>query len=628
MKKILGISALVLLGLLFSNQCVAKKKKIKFGKVGLEDLEMKVYALDTSAPAVIIYEGGYYDAVNHQFYQHKRIKILKKEGYFMADNEFYTTSKGSIKGITFNIENGEIVKSKLEKDHIYEEKLWDYKYTYNVAMPDVRVGSVLDIEIKYDGFPYIWFFQGAIPIVKSEVELGDSQFLTFRKQVGGLIRPEMIDYNHWVAENVPAFISEPYLSSSKNYLTRVEFDINETHFPGYYTMEYASSWKSVDNILQKYSKFGKIIELGSTGFLNKSVKKIKNTATSETEKVRMAVETIKSIMEWNGYNRLLISEKTLQEVAGNKNGNSADINIMLIKLLQRLDIEVYPLVLSTRSNGMLHPVYPSLWKLNYVLAYVRVDGKEMVLDATMEELPYDMLPIRCLNYSGRVLDQRGTKKFSLITDKKFVKRNYYDLTLDENFTLTGKVSYMSKDYAAYDFRLDYDDYLSEQDYVDNLMDSNDGLSITEFTIENIEILEKPVVEKYDVEIEDMVSIIDNQAYINMFMFEQINENPFKSEKRKYPIDFTYARANTGVVRIKLPENYTIEELPETVNINLPENSAQFTMIYQYDNNVLTLNYNLLINRFVFGEKVYVNIKEFYAQVVSNQSKPVIVNINE
>ncbi len=628
MKKSLSISVLILVGVLFSNTTFAKKKKIKFGNISIEELAMKVYSLDTSAPAVVLYESGYYDGKNHQFYHHKRIKILKKEGYYMANNKFNTSAKGRIKGVTINLENGKIVVSKLEKESVYEEKLWDYRFIYNVALPDVKVGSVIDIEVRYDGFPINWYFQKHIPVVFSELELGDNQYLTFRKTLTGFIRPKLVDYQHWVAENMPAFINEPYLSSSRNYLTKIELDVLETHFPGYYPLDYAYSWKTINTLMHKYKRFGKIIDLGGASFLNKYASKIKEKATNETEMAQMAVETIKLIMEWNGSSRLFLSEANLSEVLYNKSGNSADINIMLIKLLQKLDIDLIPMVMSTRANGMLDPVKPSLNKLNYVMPYVQVDGtKFMLLDATDKNLPYNMLPPRCLNYFGRLLDDREVKKLSLIPDKKFSKRSFYDLELDENLILTGVISHSNKDYAAYRFRNNYDEFLGDKDYVENLMEKNNGLIITDYSIENIKDLEKPVVEKYETEIEDAIIVIDNQAYINMFLLEQIKENPFKIKDRKYPVDFTYQQTFSGVIRIKLPSNFSIAELPEPANMSLPENSVKFTMMYQFTNNVLTLNYKLMINRVVFPESVYANIREFYTHIVSNQSKPVIININ-
>jgi hypothetical protein len=627
MKKVLSALLIAAMTILLVNNSFAKDKKVKYGKVSLADLQMTSYEPDTSAVAVVLYEKGEYDGTNHQFYFHRRLKILKKEGLGFANYEFNTGAKGFIKGITFNLEDGKIIETKLDKLNIYEEKIWDYNFEYNVAMPNVKVGSVLDIEVKYDGFPPVWYFQRSIPVVLSELELGDNQYLTFRKSLGGIIRPQSVGYNHWRVENMPAFISEAYISSNKNYLSRIELDINETHFPGYYALEYTTSWKSVQTILLRINSFGKALEWPNN-FLNKYTKEIEETATTDTEKAKLAVEKIKSLVNWNEVSRFTIAEDNLSEVAKDKEGNSAEINLMLVDLLNKLDMDARPMVMSTMANGMLHPTNPSLNKLNYVVAYVNVNGKGMILDATSKELNWDMLPIRCLNYAGQVLDGHNTKRVMISPKEKYAQRAYYDLKLDENMILSGKLSYLNKDYAAYDFRNEYKAYLSDQDYVDMLIGENDGLSIRDYKIENIKVLEKPVAEKYEVEIEDAVSIIDGQAFINMFLFEQINENPFKAKERKYPVDFAYAKAISGVVRLAVPDNYTIAELPKPISISLPEKSAKFTMIYQMSNKVLTLNYKLLINRPVFPEKAYSFIKEFYSQIITNEEKPVVFNINE
>jgi hypothetical protein len=325
---------------------------------------------------------------------------------------------------------------------------------------------------------------------------------------------------------------------------------------------------------------------------------------------------------------LTISKDNLSQVANDKEGNSAEVNLMLIELLDKLNIDVHPMVMSTRDNGMLNPVNPSLNKLNYVVAYVHIDGEYLIIDATSKELTWNMLPVNCLNYSGQVFDEEQTKKATITPKEKYSKIIYYNLKLNKNMTLTGNLSYSNKDYAAFDFRTKYKSQLGDQDYVNKFVDSKSGLSITNYKIENVKTLEKPVTEKYDVEIEDALTIIDGQAFLNMFLFEKMTENPFKLEERKYPVDFAYARAISGIVRIELPNNFTVAELPKAVNLTLPEKAANFTMIYQMSNNVLTLNYKLLINRSVFPENAYALIKEFYAQVINNEDKPVVLNIQE
>ena len=617
---------MVLITLLFSNQGNAKDKKMKFGKVSMDDLEMKVYAPDTSASAVILYESGVFDVINNNFHILRRIKILKKEGYSMANNEFQNSGKSSVRGITFNLENGNIVESKLERSSIFEERVWDYKYVLNVAMPDVKVGSVMDIEVTYRGFPFLWFFQHSVPTVKSEFILGETSYYTFREYLGGFIQPEKAGFNHWIAEDIPAFIEEPYMNSSKNYLTRIEIELTESHIPGGRPMEYAYSWESVDKYLINSTFFGDALSAPSN-FINKYADEINAKATTDSDKVKLAVEKIKSITKWNKLNRVFHTSGSLPDMFKEDEMSSADINFMLIRLLQKLEINVVPLVMSTRDNGLLYPNYPSLWKLNYVLAYAMVDNKYIPLDATSEDLPYDMLPVRCLNYTGRVISQSTRIEADLFTDKKHSQRIFWDLALDNTMTLKGNFSYQKMGYAAYDFRKDFKKYLSQSDYVDNLMSRKNGFIVSDFTIENIDSVNRPIVEKYNAEIEDAIIVIDNQAFFNMFLYEQINENPFKAEERRYPVDFIYGRATTGVVRLTLPENLTVAELPESASISLPDNAAKFTMMYQLDKNVLTLNYKLLINWTIFNETDYTMIRQFYGLVVDSQSKPVIFNLN-
>nr|NQU94325.1 hypothetical protein [Bacteroidota bacterium] len=79
------------------------------------------------------------------------------------------------------------------------------------------------------------------------------------------------------------------------------------------------------------------------------------------------------------------------------------VNLILYQLLKKLDFEAFPVVISTRENGMLSPVYPSLNKLNHVIVYVKNNGNDYLLDATEDYMPYSLLPKKCLNWSGHII---------------------------------------------------------------------------------------------------------------------------------------------------------------------------------------------------------------------------------
>ena len=83
---------------------------------------------------------------------------------------------------------------------------------------------------------------------------------------------------------------------------------------------------------------------------------------------RMACDSLKKIMKWNKEASLFPSSLNLAARYKMKVGNSSEINLMLIMLLKKLDIETTPVVMSTRDNGVLSPIVVSIDKLNYVIA--------------------------------------------------------------------------------------------------------------------------------------------------------------------------------------------------------------------------------------------------------------------
>ena len=128
MKK---ISLLVLLTI-FTIQ-LTQAQKIKFGKVSKEALEEKLYPLDSSANAAYLYKKrNTYTTVLAGSIElttvvHGRIKIYNKEGFDWATKEIqlYKTSHSNrervigLKAVTYNLQDGEIVKTKLEKSEVF-----------------------------------------------------------------------------------------------------------------------------------------------------------------------------------------------------------------------------------------------------------------------------------------------------------------------------------------------------------------------------------------------------------------------------------------------------------------------------------------------------------------------------
>lgn len=651
MKKL--VYTLVIL-LVLSTITYSQKAPIKFGNINKAELENLVFAPDTTAPAVILCDYGYFTESRFQFIRILRIKILKKEGYTWANQTFNTNDKTNIRGITFNLANNEIVESKLKGESIFKTKITENFYEMRVAMPNIKVGSIIDIEFTYSGMPYEWDFQQEIPVIHSELFLEPSPYVKFNKNYFGYI-PLIESTNfHWIAKDVPAFKPEPYMTSSKNYRTRLEFDIDEVSFPGrtqIYTVNgvtyqrdfsgyyqgYTTSWDKIRDLLyfSKYSgtmgylaflyeHFG--LSLANDTYLNETANTIKSQFQSQDELIKAAYDYTKQI-KWNNSNRFLAEKSFLNNVYKEKKGNSADINLALVQLLIKLGLDAGPIVMSTRGNGRLSEIHPSINKLNYVIAAVFTDNDTILLDATEEKCPYYLLPMRALNGQSQFIDKKRTGWVQLTTDKKDKQMEVYSLSIGEDNSLKGKLNYSKGDYAALDFRTDYEDFNSDDEYLKDYKEGKKGLKIISHTIDNLDSIYKPINEEFEVEINNMISDIDGELYLTPLIYEQMKENPFKVNERNYPIDFGYTRDKTIIANYTFPVGYTVVSLPVNTNMKLPGNSAVFSCKSSVTEGKISIVYKFSINKSLFVQTEYADLREFYNQIIAKEAEPIVLKKN-
>jgi hypothetical protein len=617
MKKHL-LTLILLVG--FYGIAKAEKAPIKFGDISKADLLNNVYAPDTSAPAVVLCDYGYFTESRFQFVRVLRIKILKKEGYPMANQTFSVDSKASIRGITYNLEGNEIVETKLKNESIFKTRVTDDIYEMRVAMPNVKVGSIIDIQFMYIGIPSEWDFQQEIPVVRSELVIEPSTYLTFSKNFFGYIPLTIGTNTRWVSENVPAFKPEPYMTSSKNYRTRFEFDLESVSFPGYYK-EYTTSWDAVRELLYNSTYFG--IVLNADGYIRSEAKEMKLRGGNQEDLIRMAYDYVKKI-KWDETDRLFTDKTGLNSAYKEGKGNSAEVNLALIQLLRKLDFNAGPIVMSTRSNGRLSAFKPSLNKLNYVIAAVFTDKDTLLMDATEANCPYYLLPMRDLNGQGRYMDKNLNGWLPLQTKKKEKQMVVYTLSVEEDMSLKGSIMYSKTDYAALDFRNDYEDFNSDDDYLTDFKEGKKGLKIVSHKIDNLDSLYKPLNEEFQIVSNNSVSEIDGELYIMPLLFEQIKENPFKVSKREYPIDFGYAREKTIIVNYNIPKGYTVVNMPANVSLKLSENSASFSCKSSVTEGRVTLMYKFNINNSLFLQTQYADLREFYNQVIAKHAEPIVL----
>ncbi len=618
--KVLAITFLFL-----SVMQVNAQKKVKFGKVSIEELKMTQYEKDTTAEAVILYNKGELNGSTLDFYRHYRVKILKKSGYGWANLVVDVPSQSSVSGFTYNLENGEVVKTKLKNESIYQEEITDDFSILRVFMPDVKVGSI--IEIKYSHFlpPFEWRFQDEIPVVYSELKLNPNQYIKFSKNMFGYEPLAEATQYSWIAKDMPAIKGEPYINSLDNFITKMEIDIRNINIPGRYYKDYASDWNSIYKTLHESESFGKEIE--RPGYLKSEAQEIAAKYSDPVDQLKAAHAFIKENIKWNGKSRLYASEDLPGIFKKEKIGNSADINLSLISMLRKLDMNVQPIVLSTVDNGLLSMVQPSFNKLNYVIGYVKIGDQEYFLDATDPNLPMGILPERCLNGNARLISENYNTWKDLTPkdcmDKEVIQA---EIQIDESGKITGTLNRKLEQYAALHFRNKMSEANDEESYLEELEELHFGLNVEDYKVTNLsDDLADAAKQSFELDITDMADDLGGTIAFSPLFFNVDYDNPFKSLERVYPVYFSQPIEKTSVVKVKIPEGYTFMDLPKPTNVRLPENGGRFLFtVSKLNDQEIQIVSKLELDKTVFLPDEYPYLQKLYSIIIDKMSQQLLI----
>jgi hypothetical protein len=600
---------LTFLSLILSDAIAQPRYVAKLGKVSLEELRMESYKPDSTAAAVILFDKGKLNGVSGSFTRHVRLKILSSAGTSHANFRVRTPSRGDIEGATYNIVDGQVIESPLKKENIFREKIVDGYEVFKVFFPNVKPGSVVDLRYSFWGLPHVWAFQERIPVMYSEIELESTSHVKFVKMLYGKIPVKAESKQKWIAEEVPAFQEEPFMTDYSNYVTHFKFDIGMI---GIY--EISTTWEKIGKRLWEYDNFGGVFT--NSAFLNAKAKEIKQNHESVRAKIQVAYSYIQEQIKWNKESSAFASDGYWSNFTKNHTGNSADVNLLLTSLLRKCEVKAYPLILSTRENGLLNPVGASLNSINYVAAYIKDGDVEMVLDATSTNLVPGVLSLHCINLNAYVLDDPGKSGWWISTNnlKPFSKRQFIQLNVGESGDVTADITNTYEDYEFLEWIEKLDEAGSEEAFASALMARTIDLKILKckLTVTRPKLTAIESIQA-DLSNSEFVQDLGKEVLINPFVLNDFT-NPFNSDNREFPVDFISSRKRNIVVSMKVPGNLLISRVPENITLVLQGGGAKFVYKTALSGSILSISYTFHIEKTLFTETEYGSLKAFYTEV--------------
>lgn len=643
--------------------CVVFSQKFDYGKVSKEELLEKSHPIDTEAAAAVLYnkaktsfvyskKDGF--AVQTEF--EIRIKIYKKEGLDWANFEVpYYVGWENLKDDTvkfsdcntYNIVNGKVEKTKLSGEGTFKEVINSYWKKRSITMPDVKEGSVIEIKYVLKSENIITLpefnFQYSIPvnfsqyvtevpvyyvynvILRGYLTVSSDSKIEFRTQPfeDDFQRTSNIDFKvvkatHTVY-NVPALVKEEYVDNINNYKSRLEQELKLIRYPDEPEKNLAATWEGVAKEIYKVDSFGK--ELSTRNYFETEVKGKITEPDIDKNRMQEILNYVQNRMNWNereGY----FTDKGVKKAFVERTGNVAEINFILITLLNYSGFNASPVLLSTRDNGI--SAFPSRTALNYVVAGVELDGTIYLLDATSKYSQINVLPIRTLNGTGRLIKSDGTVTDVLLNPKNFSRSNEI---IAAEITSDGKIKGQYKsnqtDYYAYLFRNNYAT-LTTDSHLERLEREYPSMDVVNYVIENEKDLSKPIVENFNFEDSNSSEIIGDKLYVNPILFLTPGSNPFLNENRACPINFGFPFQEKTTITLTIPDGYEVEYIPKQLNLALENNLGGYKYLIQNTGNKLQLVATTEILKPEIGLNYYDSFRLFYKTVFEKQLEKIIL----
>ncbi|HEV2663282.1 MAG TPA: DUF3857 and transglutaminase domain-containing protein [Blastocatellia bacterium] len=581
------------------------------------------------------------------------VKILSREGRgYARASEGYNTGSGKIKEMRAWLirPTGEVKaygkKETMDVSPAENNVYDDLREKWISAADDADAGCVFGYEIiteEREVFSqFVWYFQSLNPVMMSRLTVSLPQGWRADAIKFNLDKIEAsVSGNSytWELRNLPPVEIEPASPKRSNLVARIAVNI----FPpqGKTTMlRTFASWKDV-------SRYASELNDPQAGFNEPMAAKARElTANAKTE-----FERIQSIGRYAQSVNYISIQIDLGRGGGyrphaaadvfNKNyGDCKDKANLMRALLKSLGVESYPVVIYSGDPNRVEPEWPSLHQFNHCIIAVKVSdetqaptivkhpslGRLLIFDPTDDDTPVGDLPDHEQgSYALIVAGDAGELMKMPVTPPEANRlERAVEAELSADGMLTAKVSERSFGQAAVEERRLFKRAARPQ-YVKNI-----ERWVTQ-TAPSANVLKSEPNDdarggKFALDVEfkspNYAQLMRGRLMVFKPAIVSRRSSVFLTEaKRKNPVVLD-SEAYDETVRIKLPEGFDVDEMPDAVELNQP--FGNYAAKCEVKEGHLLFRRSLALKAGTIPVENYSAVRGFFERIRSVEQTPVVL----
>ena len=196
------------------------------------------------------------------------------------------------------------------------------------------------------------------------------------------------------------------------------------------------------------------------------------------------------------------------------------------------------------------------------------------------------------------------------------------VTLDNEGKIKGMQRKQSNDFNAFLFREKFKN-VSKESILEHYVKQY-KVNVNDYEVKDLYENEKQVTEDLKFDSSNLVENLGNKILISPLLFHSLDENPFKAELRKYPLDFKFKNKLVISVTLDLGTDYSIEFLPKSKLITSEGGSLSYSFSLGEVNNKIQVIKTFEINNSMVPASEYQSIKKLFEEILKTESEKIIL----
>jgi len=535
-----------------------------------------------------------------------------------------------VQGRTLNLDKCGLTYANLSPKEIFRDKVQDKVVKVLFNLPKAKIGSIIEYKYTYqkgNGFSTSWEFQMDYPILKSEVTFESQTTASYQSLFQGMFQDRLLSQSHGTSlfmymEKLPGLPDETFVPNKDDYRAKILFQMAEYH-NGVTSVPVFESWPETSWKLLNDKQLGNLRKPSNA--LWKQVKPLLNGSNKSRDVIKNLLEIVHEQVKWNGnFGVVAKDSRSPLKIYQSRWGNSGEVNMVLISLLNSAGFETYPMLTSTINYGNPIKVYPIVGQFNHLLALVRVDGKKYVLDASSRHPNLTLPPSYILGQEGIVLKGKEPFWMTITSQVPAQRQVMFNVSLDEGQMKAEGVELLIG-YEA----LEVNDALEEDE--ENFWRQHIGKRIPAGIMIDQEWQPDSANEYmakllYSFETTGAVQDLGNLLAIDLLQPWRDGNMRFLDKRRIMPIDLRYPFVRNIILQFHIPEGYELETIPTSPAIVLPGKTVAYRQEFKEnkDARILKVECSLSVRETFFEGEQMLGLQKIFDLIYERQEQQVVL----